>query len=143
MGTPSGVNLTELRDVFLGLRGAGLGRLSAGREGAARGGDDSGTEGAGTTGAAGTAGAADIGGVFSIAAAEEGTDRAASRAIEPRNSHAAIATNATRAAIAASATPRPRRTVGFAPGVSAAGAGSDTETAAEVVRVAITCQGFG
>jgi hypothetical protein len=61
MGTPSGVNLTELRGPFLGLCGVTLGGLSAGCDGATRAGGDSGS--AAATGAAG-------GGVTSTAAVE-------------------------------------------------------------------------
>ena len=69
MGTPSGVNVTELRMLFLGLRGTGTGELSAGCEGAAWVGDSSGAAAAGATGTG-------AGGVTSPAAADEAADRA-------------------------------------------------------------------
>ena len=73
MGTPSGVNLTEFRGIFLDLRGAGLGEWSAGR--AARGGGASDAAGTGATGAAGAAGG---GADFSTEGAAGAADRSVS-----------------------------------------------------------------
>ena len=125
MGTPSGVNLTELRMLFLGLRGADTGEMSAGCEGAARVGDGSGAAAAGATGAG-------AGGGDSTAAAEEEAERAG--AVEPSKSQVASASKATTAA--AAATTRPRRRNGRTPAASGA-------TEAGVARVEITCQGSG
>ena len=134
MGTPSGVNLTEFRGIFLDLRGAGFGEWSAGRAGAARGGGASGAEGTGATGAAGAAGG---GADLSTVVAAEGADRALSWISEGRNIHAASAMRTTKAAVTATATAWLRRKEG------PVAAGVDREAEAGVVRVSTTCQGSG
>ena len=134
MGTPSGVNLTEFRGIFLDLRGAGLGEWLAGRAGAAR---VAGASGAGGTGATGAAGAAGGGADLSTVGAAGAADRSVSRTIQGRNAHAASAIKSTKAAVTATATAWLRRKEG------PVAAGVDREAEAGVVRGSTTCQGSG
>jgi hypothetical protein len=130
MGTPSGVNLTEFRGIFLDLRGAGLGEWLAGRAGAARVG---GASGAGGTGATGAAGAAGGGADLSTVGAAGAADRSVSRTIQGRNAHAASAIKSTKAAVTATAWLRRKE----------GPVGAAREAEAGVVRVSTTCQGSG
>lgn len=135
MGTPSGVNLTELRGVLLGLRGAGFAGPAVGCDPRVR--DAAGRSGTGATGVGGTAG----GGAASTGAAERGAGRAVLRTTGGRKAHAANARRTTRAAATAKATPWPRRKIGLVPLAPSPDTGCGRESA--FVRVGTACQGSG